>query len=254
MSCRLVLTLMLVAAALLFVTPPLAAAQSSAPAAPNCRTPLGIPCVTIHYKQSQWQLFRSGLTDVRHFQKKQTLAVRLDGSTVNRTEKAVGATLSGVTDHGPFSYMYLAPGDLIVRINDQSRTYSSRKPLIWHDRPYRRAADGDAVCRTGILHNGTDFKLDGETTIAGVPVVKWVRGNRRHREEISLAPSLDCAVLKRYAIRRNGFYIPLFIDSMEAFSVEHGEPRPELFQIPVGYTPAEDPHEQRLRQFVARSR
>jgi len=128
MSCRLAFTLALVAAALLFVMPPLVGAQSSVPAASNCRTLLGIPCVTIHYKQSQWQLFRSGLTDVRHFQKKQTFAVRLDGSTVNRTEKAVGATLSGVTDRGPFSHMYLAPGDQVVRINDQSRTYSSRKP------------------------------------------------------------------------------------------------------------------------------
>ncbi len=137
----------------------------------------------------------------------------------------------------------------------RDRTFSSREPLIWHDRPYRRSKEGDANCSTGILHSGTDFRETGRDTIAGVPVVKWQRGDGLHwKEEIYLAPSLDCVALRIEEIRRNRWYLPKFSHSVEAIAIEWGEPRPELFAIPAGYRQVEDPALPRLLRFVEQQR
>jgi hypothetical protein len=163
-------------------------------------------------------------------------AVRSDGSFY------LGAdVLAHESPFGPAT-LYLAPGDELVRIFPHNRTFSSRGPLIWHDRPYRRSAENDSVCRTGIIHFGNDFRQEGQRSIAGVPVFRWVRGNGQHGdEEIYLAPSLDCLALKFHNVRYNWFFIPVFIHDLEATSVVWGEPDSVFFAIPVGYRQVEDP-------------
>jgi hypothetical protein len=122
--------------------------------------------------------------------------------------------------------MFLVPEGRIVRVFHKDQTFSSRTPLIWHDRPYRRSKPGDTVCSSGILHNGTDFHLAGTDTVAGIPVVKWSRNYAKLKEDIYLAPSLDCRALKGVQLHLNDWHLPVFRNWMEATAVKLGEPDP----------------------------
>lgn len=136
----------------------------------------------------------------------------------------------------------LLPRIVVVRIFHEKLSFSSREPMIWHDRPYRRSKDGDANCSTGIRHFGVDLRQTGASTVAGVPVVKWERGDGRSwAEEVYLAPSLDCETLKSYMVMRTPWGLPRFIRSVEATSIEWGEPKAELFAVPPDYQQIEDP-------------
>ena len=204
----------------------------------TCRTSLGVPCYTVHFQTNHWEYFRHGLLDARHFTENSVRAERSDGSSYDSIAN------SSVN-------MYLAARDEVVRIFPSDRTFSSRGPLIWHDRPYRRSAQNDGVCSTGILHWGTDFRQEGQGSIAGVPVFRWVRGNGQHGDqEIYLAPSLDCLALKIREVRCGRFYIPIAIQDTEATSVIWGEPDPGLFVIPASYTQVEDPGLPGLLRFL----
>lgn len=206
----------------------------------DCRDSIGIPCSTIQYKRSQWQIGRISLP-IAHSINQETVAYRSDGS------------FAVLTDRG-HAYMYAAPSDQVIRIDNNAKTISHRPPIIWHDRPYRRSKDGDGQCATGILHFGTDFHLSGDTVVAGISVKTWERGDGWFwHEEEHLAPSLDCAVLKSYSIRRNFLLIPTFINSAEALSVRLGEPDQNLFAAPANYQEVKDPTEDRLRAFVMRN-
>lgn len=241
--------LLLPIALVLYWTLP-AFAQQQGQSSTLCRTPLGIPCSTIRYQESQF--FFGGLGDVEYNRSWSVRAVRSDGSFVTQRDTQ-SLSLRGYRLLRDSSFMYLSPQDELIRVNHGQQTVSGRSPRIWHDRPYRRSKDGDKFCSSGILHNGTDFKLEGESTVAGVPVMKWTRGDKWNGDEIYLAPSLDCAALKSYTVRRRGWFLPRIVSSSEAISVEFGEPKPELFTVPSEYKRLEDPHQNRLLQFVQRS-
>ena len=208
----------------------------------DCRTPLGIPCHSIHFKSSQWQNFKNGFLDIRHSRHTQVRAVRRDGSSYSGGQIQAYALLNKWLEGKTHTHLYLAPEDRVIRILHEKRSFTSREPMIWHDRPYRRSKDGDANCSTGIRHFGVDLRQTGTSTVAGVPVVKWERGDGRSwAEEVYLAPSLDCETLKSYMIRRTPWGPPTFIHSVEATSVEWGEPKAEFFVVPPDYQQIEDP-------------
>jgi hypothetical protein len=220
----------------------------------ECRTPLGQPCYTIEFRQSQWILFHRGVTDFQHSSLRRTHAVRGDGSVWGTSEQSGFSLVRGVASGSMSTSMYLAPQDRVIRIFPADRTFSSRVPLIWHDRPYRRSAAGDALCVTGIRHNGTDFRHAGTAAVLGIPVQRWMRSlGNGGGEDIWLAPELDCLALKREAVYRNHLRLPTLIDSMEMVSVRWGEPDPQLFRIPPGYREVSDPSLPRLREFVRRA-
>lgn len=147
----------------------------------------------------------------------------------------------GATAKWRSSWLYLSPENAIITVNYNSRTIARREPLIRHDLPYRRAAEHDLTCESGIRHFGTDFSRKSETTVAGIPVVIWRRSLGNGSEEQYLAPSLDCMPLKTYKILKNQWWLPTFIDSFEASSVQFGEPAADLFALPSGYRQIENP-------------
>jgi hypothetical protein len=134
----------------------------------DCHTPLGIPCSTIQFEMSQWEAL--SLPRISHYSSAWTVAVRSDGSWASTAEMATASLFRIVREQTLVTGMYLAPTDEVLRIDHGHRTISHRPPIIWHDRPYRRAKDGDAICATGILHAGTDFHLTGDAMVAGMPV------------------------------------------------------------------------------------
>jgi hypothetical protein len=205
-----------------------------------CHDSIGIPCSTITYKSSQWKMVKLAAGLFTHETMQQTFAHRSDGSAVS-----VGSS---------FIELYSASTDQVVRVNNVQKTVSHRQPIIWHDRPYRLSEDGDSSCATAIHHRGGDFHMTGDLDIQGIPVKVWERGDGWywHQEEY-LAPSLDCASLKSYTIRRNQFLIPTFINTLEAVSVRVGEPDQRLFSVPRGYREVTDPREKWLREFVVRN-
>jgi hypothetical protein len=152
---------------------------------------------------------------------------------------------------GRSAQLYLAPSDRVVRIFHTSRQFSSREAIIWNDRPYRRAKDGDTTCASGILHSGTDFQQTGQHTILGIKSFRWYRPlEYGGYEEQFLAPSLDCLTFRRLRVDRNMFRIPELTDRTEVISIKFGEPDRTLFSIPAGYKEVPDPSAERLRRFV----
>jgi hypothetical protein len=218
----------------------------------DCHTPLGIPCSTIQYEMGQWEA--RSLPRISHFSSEWTVAVRSDGSWASSADMATTSLFGIAREQHLITEMYLAPTDQVLRIDHGHRTISHHPRIIWHDRPYRRAKDGDAICATGILHSGTDFHLTGDTVIAGIPAKKWERGDGiSWHEECDLAPGLDCTVLRHVDVRRNWLLLPTMITRMEATSVRLGTPNPKLFTIPTDYQEVKDPREDALRAFVARN-
>jgi len=217
-------------------------------AQPSCRTSIGIPCYTIRATHTQWQALAQDPLKISKVTETNVRAVRRDGSFVAFGEMKEELLFGGLLGAKQGAQLYLAPENAIVKVNRTEHTISRREPLIWHDLPYRRSADGDSTCQTGIRHFGSDFQLNGNSTVAGVPVVKWSRADGS--EDHYLAPSLDCIELKREKIKRNRLWIPIFTSRWEATSVELGEPKPELFVLPTDYKQVEDPERARLLQFL----
>ena len=220
-----------------------------------CRTPLGVPCYTLRGEYTQWQAFREGWTDIRQFKTLSLSAVRRDGSNVTVRDGSHGDLFDSAAVRWKTALLFLAPDKSIVTLNHTAQTISRREPLIWHDLPYRRSIDGDAICSSGIRHSGTDFTMAGTATVLGIPVVKWRRSlSNGGSEEQYLAPSLDCIALKLNRTYKNNWWIPTLIDSWEVTSVTLGEPAPGLFALPAGYRPVEDPRRGQLLMYLDASR
>ncbi|MEO8027807.1 MAG: hypothetical protein ABI823_15090 [Bryobacteraceae bacterium] len=217
----------------------------------GCKTSLGIPCHTIRGTGTQWQANSWTLSQIRRVLSTDLHAVRRDGSSVNQGEVRFQDIYGRGKGEQEGSGLYLAPENAIVTVNSIAHTIARREPLIWHDLPYRRSRSGDTACASGILHSGTDFVQNGTAIVAGVPVVKWYRtlGNGGFEEQ-ALAPSLDCMALSKYQVRRNAFWLPEFINSWEATSVEFGEPASGLFRLPDGYREIEDPRRAQMIRYI----
>ena len=220
-----------------------------------CRTALNIPCYTAQVTLTQWYLgdlwpgqpVRTSLSQVQ--------AIRRDGSSMSAVRDGTTRDLLLLSNAFPkTSHMYLAPSKRIVAVDHSNRTYSQREPLIWHDLPYRRSEENDATCRSGIRHAGTDFRMTGTETIAGQRVVKWERSlGYGGYEEQYLAPAIDCMPLRTHLIRKNRFHLPVFVSTIEVTAIELGNPKPELFSIPVGYREVEDQERARMLDFLDRN-
>ena len=224
----------------------LLASSSPAQSSNGCRTPLDVPCFTVTVERGQWRA--RSLRDFGYATWRETHAVRRDGSWAG--SMTWDFSLRGPLQGERTDSMFLMPEGRIVRVFHKDQTFSSRTPLIWHDRPYRRSKPGDTVCSSGILHNGTDFHLAGTDTVAGIPVVKWSRNYAKLKEDIYLAPSLDCRALKGVQLHLNDWHIPVFRNWMEATAVKLGEPDPAWFMVPGGYREIEDPSLPGLKRFV----
>ncbi len=131
--------------------------------------------------------------------------------------------------------MYLAPEDQVIQVDRGQGTITRRPPRVAQDRPFRYSTPGDRTCVSGIRRWGADFWMLGMGSVAGVPVIRWMRSNPEGGyTEVYLAPSLDCRPLKTYTVYKRFGLLPTFINSTEAVSVELGEPKAELFALPTG--------------------
>jgi hypothetical protein len=224
---------------ILLLIPP--AALAAEPPA-MCETPLGVPCYSIRTEWSQWIFFKKGTTDIDHQTGQFVNALRSDGSTYANAIMTGNQAVS----------LYLAPTDKVVKIFSLDATYSSREPLIWHDRPYRRSKTGDGTCSTGILHYGTDFHLDPRSSeMLGLRVVHWNRPSANGGyEDIYMAPDVDCVPLKHTTVHHNTWHVPTFVRTEEATHVEWQDPSSTLFTIPATYREIEDPALPGLRRFL----
>ena len=193
-----------------------------------CRTPLGVPCHTIRFQLTQWNLFGAGITDVQRLRIEKLSALRRDGSSLTIDNHEVFTLTGGRHIGATLVNIYLTTTGQSVAINHDQKLISIWEPDY---RPARRSVDGDTTCSTGIRQYGGHFQQSGQDTVAGIPVLKWASGD----DQIYLAPGLDCAALKVGRVTRNSWHVPVHFESVEALSVEFGEPRPELFMIPKGY-------------------
>lgn len=205
-------------------------------AAADCRTPLGIPCYTIHYKSEQKSLFRLDFGAFATSSTDNTFARRSDGSSYHGIRRVHSDLTHGQLPAYRTNTIYDAKANRVLVILPDQEEFNMRAPRYWHDRPYRRSNEGDATCATGILHQGTDFQQSGTESILGRKAVLWRRELQYGgSEELWLAPELDCIALKMRRVSRNWLRLPEMVESMEATSVELTEPPAHFFNVPAGY-------------------
>jgi hypothetical protein len=199
----------------------------------DCRTPIGIPCHTIEYKTQQTTFFHRGLTDFGKISLRSIHAVGEDGSSYHEeaADDAIGRSAKRQT-----VWIYNASSDRIVVASPQQRTFYIRTPTMWHDRPFRVSKNGDETCSSGILHNGTDFRLVGSEKILGVSTAHWYRelGNGGY-EDAWLAPDLDCAGIRHIQVLKNWLHLPTFTTETQASRIDTALPNPTLFNLPTDY-------------------
>jgi hypothetical protein len=140
----------------------------------DCTTPLGVPCMTVESVHEQWSVLQRGIT-YRHSKRYHKTAFASNGSNAIHGTTEEIPLVGSAEPVGRGAQLYLSPSDRVVRIFHKDRQFSSREPIIWHDRPYRRAKNGDTTCASGILHNGNDFQQTGEHTILGIKTFRWYR-------------------------------------------------------------------------------
>jgi hypothetical protein len=220
----------------------------------NCTTPLGLQCVVVQSVNEQWSVLNHGI-NYSHWKTYEQMAWASDGSIAYQ-DKGEKIPLTGDPEvFAPTAYLYLRPSDRVVRILYGDHTFSRREPIIWHDRPYRRAKPNDTTCASGILHSGTDFHVVGDDTILGLKTIRWYRPlENGGYEEQFLAPALDCLSLRTRRVYKNFLRFPELTDRTEVTSIHFGEPDRSLFQIPADYKEVPDPSADRLRRFVEANR
>ena len=152
---------------------------------PTCRTFLDLPCYTIRMSHRQWQIFMNGSAEIVMFTDASIAALRSDGSRVVVGDSSSWQLL-GIRSNHKGSWLYLAPENEIVTVDDTKQTIARREPLIWHDLPYRRSVPNDSTCRSGILHFGTVTTEGTSRTDSRCPMVPNTR-ERRLRRGISSA-------------------------------------------------------------------
>jgi hypothetical protein len=216
----------------------------------DCTTRLGVPCMIVESVREQWSVLTTGI-NYHHSKTYHKTAYGSTGSIAHEVTFEKIPLIGTAEVAGRGAELYLWPSDRVVRIFHSDRKFSSREPMIWHDRPYRRAKDGDKTCASGILHSGTDFQETGEHTILGMKTFRWYRPlEYGGYEEQFLAPALDCLALRSVLVQRNVLRFPVFTNRSEVISIKFGEPDRALFDIPAGYQEVPDPSAERLRRFV----
>jgi hypothetical protein len=172
--------------ALVIFLPGLLSAASSR----DCATPLGVPCMVVESVREQWSVLARGI-NYHHYKLHDKIAYASDGSVAHETTYQRVPLVGAAEAAERTAQLYLRPSDRVVRIFHGTRKFSRREPIIWHDRPYRRARASDPTCASGILHSGTDFRQTGEYTIAGMKTFRWYRQlEYGGYEEQFLAPAL----------------------------------------------------------------
>ncbi|MBI4873748.1 MAG: hypothetical protein HY822_03835, partial [Acidobacteria bacterium] len=108
------------------------AGLAALPAAPECRTPLGVPCSTIRFQHSQWQFLRDGAPAFSHSTWTSIEAARGDGSSAVITEGGnYRQWFKTETRAAGAASLYLAEEDRVVHVDHAQKTVRRRAPMMW---------------------------------------------------------------------------------------------------------------------------
>ena len=201
-----------------------------------CQTTSGIPCFTLGYEHSVWALVKSPARDLITSEVTGTMAVRQDGSFAHAIQPGSRfAVRDRQTAAGPSIRIHLAAENRLIVSNKLTSGYDFRHPsLFFADGVYRRAKDGDANCRATIAGFGKTAEPTGTATMLGEPVVTWKFQTSYGDATASVAPGLDCQVLRFEAIEYRYHYLPVRKELFEAKTLRRGEPAAALFTPPGG--------------------
>jgi hypothetical protein len=181
-------------------------------AATVCQTAAGVPCFTLTYEHSVWALVKSPVRDLVTSEQAGTMAVRQDGSTVNRVQPAKRFA--------------------IRELKETQRDF--RHPVMFYVDRVSRRSTGTDQCRGIVAVFGTNLERLGTSTMLGEPVVNWKFKTPAGDSTVSLAPGLDCQVLRLEAIEYRYRYLPVRKELFEAKSLRRGEPDGRIFTAPKG--------------------
>jgi hypothetical protein len=136
-----------------------------------------------------------------------------------------------------FTSMYMSATDQAITADYQRKEVHIRKARTAGERMTGWTGTNDADCASSVYNViGTHLRRSGVGVVAGLPVIRWKGGNNSGGEqEFDLAPSLNCAILKRREWVFDESNIPIFISNLEAAAVWFGEPATHLFSLPTDF-------------------
>ena len=201
-----------------------------------CQTTAGIPCFTLGYEHSVWALVKSPARDLITAEVTGAMAVRQDGSFAQAIQPGNRfAVRDRQTAAGPSIRIYLAAENRMVVSGQLTSAADFRHPALFYvDGTFRRAKDGDANCRAAIVGLGKAPEHLGTARMLGELVVNWKFQTSYGHATASVAPGLDCQVLRFEAVEYRYRYLPVRKELFEAKSLRRGEPAAALFTPPGG--------------------
>ncbi len=200
-----------------------------------CQTASGIPCFTLTYEQSVWAAVQWPVRDLVNEEARGTMAIRQDGSFVHIVEPsgsfAVRQRRGGAE---PNTRLFIAGSPGPIARGPDPLPDSRLPPMFFLDGIFRRAPDGDRGCSTVLAGIGTALEKTAPSRMLGEPVVSWKLKRGYGEVTVSLAPLLDCQVLRLEAIEYRYRYLPVRKELFEVKTLERGQPKAALFAPPKG--------------------
>ncbi len=205
------------------------------PVAP-CQTQTGVPCFTLTYEHSVWALVQSPVRDLVTAEVTGTMAVRADGSFLHRTQPTSRFAVRGSRDPAPpNTRLYLATGQQLIVHGPPSDISDFRLPaLFFLGGVHRRSLSSADSCRSVLTGLGQNFELTGKSNLLSEPVVNWKFKTPYGEAVVSVAPALDCQVLRMEASEYRYRHLPIRKELFEAKTLHRGEPAAALFVPPKG--------------------
>jgi hypothetical protein len=204
-------------------------------AGPLCRTSHGVPCFTLTYQQSVWALVKSPVKDLVTAEVSGTMAVAQNGAFVHWVKSSNRFAVRDRKDAVPVSGRLFDPAaGRVTVIAPEALSDFRLPPLFFYEGVGLRTAAGDSGCRGMLTGIGKDLERVGNSKVLDEPVVEWKFKTAYGSGTASLAPGLDCQVLRLEAVEYRYGYVPVRKELFQATSIRRGEPDAGLFAVPAG--------------------
>ena len=202
-----------------------------------CQTSSGVPCFTLTYQHSIWAFVKSPVRNMVATELTGTMSVRADGSTLHRVQPVSRYAVRGASEPlVPHTRLFLTNSAAHLLLGGPAVPADSRLPVLFFaEAAYRRsAASGDEACRAVVASFAKSLEQTGKGRFLDEPVVTWKFKLGYGDGTASLAPGLDCQILRIEAGEYRYGYLPVRRELFEAKSLKRGEPAASLFDAPKG--------------------
>jgi hypothetical protein len=194
------------------------------------------PPRTLRFEITYWRNQSWGLHNIDRSETRCNVAIARDSSRSNRCESENFRFYFVPNAHWASHSLYNRSEHTGFEIDDAARSASGGPcACTWES---QRLEAGDTDCTTSAARNlGVPGRPVGTGFVAGHQVLRYVAPTEDGgRQEVSLAPALDCEVMEAVHVWKGTVGIPGAKWHYVVTDYVPGEPDKSQFQIPAGYS------------------